>query len=78
MKAARTSGYLRDVIWNKYLRIESKAKIYKTKVRIVVTYAAETRADNSKIKQLVRTTKMDTFREMVGKTIRGRIRKKKP
>lgn len=34
MKAARVSGYLRDVVWkNRYLTTENKVKVYKTMVR---------------------------------------------
>ena len=53
---------------------ESKVKIYKTTVRPILTYAAETRADTSKTKQLLRTTEMNTLRTIVGKTRRDRIR----
>ncbi|XP_045479803.1 uncharacterized protein LOC123684554 [Harmonia axyridis] len=75
MKGARISGYLRDVTWkNKYLRTESKVKIYKTMVRPVLTYAAETRAGTSRIKQLLLTAEMSTLRNIVGKTRRDRIR----
>ena len=43
--ASMISGALRDVIWrNKFMSIESKTRIYKTCVRPIMTYAAETRA----------------------------------
>lgn len=75
MKTARTSGYLRDVIWNsRYLRIESKKKVYKTMVRPVMTYAAETGVYNSKTKQHLRITEGNTLRTMLAKTRKDRIR----
>ncbi|GJQ83541.1 hypothetical protein Trydic_g10893 [Trypoxylus dichotomus] len=49
-KASRTSGYLRSLI----LSTESKARIYKTVVRPILTYAAETRADTTKVKNMMR------------------------
>lgn len=63
MKAASVSGCLRDVAWkNRYLRTESKVKIYKRIVRPIMTYAAETRADTSKTKQLMRATEVNNLR----------------
>ena len=75
MKAAPISGCLKDITWkNKYLSLESKVKIYKTAVRPILTYAAETRADTSKTKQLLRTTEMNTLRTITGRTRRDRVR----
>ena len=75
MKGARISGYLRDIIWkNKHLSQESKVKIYRTIVRPVMTYAADTRAETSKTKQLLRTTEMNTLRTITGRTRRDRVR----
>ena len=43
MKAARISGCLYNLIWdNRYMSTDSKVRIYKTNVRPVLTYAAET------------------------------------
>lgn len=43
MKGVKISCILRDVSRkNKYLKIDNKAKIYKTIVRLVLTYGAET------------------------------------
>ena len=47
---------------------ESKIKIYKAVVRPIMTYCAETRADTTKTKQLLRTTEMNTLRAILGKT----------
>jgi len=55
-KAAKLSGCLNDTIWRyKYLRQETKMRIYKSVIRPVLTYAAETRADTSKTKQIKKT-----------------------
>lgn len=75
MKAARVSGFLRDVTWkNKYLTTESKSRIYKTMVRPIMTYTAETHVSTSRIKQMMRTTEMNTLRAIVGKTRLDRVR----
>lgn len=74
-KGARISGCLRDIVWrNKYLSVESKTKIYKTIVRPVLCYAAETRAETSRTKQLMRTTEMNTLRAIAGKSRLDRVR----
>lgn len=75
MKAARISGCLREIVWkNKYLKTESKVKIYKTAVRPIITYAAETRPDTSRTLQMMRTVEMKTLRSIQGKTIYDRVR----
>ncbi|XP_048522437.1 uncharacterized protein LOC125504463 [Dendroctonus ponderosae] len=69
-KATLISGYLRDIIWrNKHMSIGSKVRIYKTCVRPVMTYAAETRAENTTTKRLVRTTGMRVLRSVTGHTL---------
>ncbi|XP_055389920.1 uncharacterized protein LOC129618916 [Condylostylus longicornis] len=74
-KAAAISGYLRDVIWkNKYMLIENKVRIYKTCIRPILTYAAETRADTSKTKQRLRTTEMQTLRQICNYSLRDKKR----
>ena len=75
IKGAAVSGYLRDVTWkNKFMSTESKVKIYKAMVRPVMTYGAETRAETSRTKQLIRTVEMNTLRAIVGKTRLDRVR----
>jgi hypothetical protein len=75
MKAARISGCLYNLIWiNKYMSTECKARIYKTSVRPVLTYASETRAETAYSQQLLRTTEMKTIRAIQGKTLRDKIR----
>lgn len=74
-KAALISGYLRDIIWrNKYMSIESKVRIYKTCVRPVMTYAVETRAENSTTKRITRTAEMRVLRSIAGYTLRDHQR----
>ncbi|XP_044749778.1 uncharacterized protein LOC123310376 [Coccinella septempunctata] len=74
-KAARISGCLQDVIWrNKYMSTESKTRIYKTCIRPILTYAAETRAETSETKRKMRTTEMRILRTIRGITLRDRIR----
>lgn len=69
-KAATISGHLKHVIWkNKDLSIECKSRIYKTCVRPVMTYAAETRPDSAVTKRQMRTTEMKTLRAISGYTL---------
>ncbi|CAG9833287.1 unnamed protein product [Diabrotica balteata] len=66
-KAARVSGCLRETIWrNKYLITESKMKVYKTTVRPILTYAAETRTDIRKTKQQINNIEMKVLRSIAG------------
>jgi hypothetical protein len=64
IKASRISGCLNETIRsNKYLRTETKARIYKSTVRPTLTYLAETRTDTAKTRQLLELTEMETLRE---------------
>lgn len=49
---------------------EAKTRIYKTCVRPIMTYAAETRADTRKTKIILRTDEMRTLRTIAGHTLR--------
>ncbi|CAG9836503.1 unnamed protein product [Diabrotica balteata] len=63
LKAARVSGCLREITWrNKHLTTESKMKVYKTTVRPILTYAAETRTDIRKTKQQINNIEMKLLR----------------
>lgn len=76
-KAAQISGALHNIIWrNKYMSPHSKVRIYKTCVRPILTYGAETRAETNPTKQLMRTTEMKTLRAISGVTLRDRKRSK--
>lgn len=75
IKAGQVSDCLRDIIWNnKYLTVASKVKIYKACVWPILTYAAETRAETRRTKNVMRTTEMRTSRSIVGVSLRDRIR----
>ena len=58
------------------MTIESKMKIYKSTVRPITTYGAETRAETERTKQLLRTTEMKTLRSAIGVTLWDRMRNK--
>ncbi|XP_044753795.1 uncharacterized protein LOC123313132 [Coccinella septempunctata] len=74
-KASRISGALRDIIWNNaFMNKKAKVRIYKTCVRPVLTYAIETRADNKKTKNIIRTTEVKILRNISGYTLRDRKR----
>ena len=72
-KASLISGYLRDIIWrNKYMSVNNKTRINKTYVRPIMTYAIETRAENSTTKR--RTTEMRILRGVTGCSLGDHIR----
>ncbi|XP_044760217.1 uncharacterized protein LOC123317675 [Coccinella septempunctata] len=74
-RATLMSGYLRDFFWrNKYVSTRSKVRIYKTCVRPVMTYAIETRAENTATKRLLRTTEMRALRSIAGYALLDRKR----
>lgn len=73
IKATRVAGCLNEMVWrNKYMAKESKVRVYKTVVRPVLTYAAETRADTKRTKQQLRTVEMKVLRKIAGFTLRDR------
>jgi len=75
IKASKISGCLNETIWsNKYLRTEAKVRIYKNIVRPTLTYAAETRTDTAKTRQLLEVTEMKTLRRIINKTKWDRVR----
>lgn len=74
-KATRIAGCLNNTIWcNKNIGIEAKTRIYKTTVRPIITYTAETRPETSKTKRLLETTEMKVLRRITGKTLLDRER----
>lgn len=74
IKASRISGYLNDTVWsNKYLKTEPKVRIYKSVVRPVLTYAAETRSDTKKTARMLEVTEMKTLRRIAAKTMRDGV-----
>jgi len=75
IKASRISGCLNETVWsNKYLRTEAKVRIYKSIVRPALTYAAETRTDTAKTRQLLEVTEVKTLRRIINKTKWARVR----
>ena len=75
IKASRISGCLNETIWSiKYLRNEAKVRIYKSIVRPILTYAAETRTDTAKTMQMLEVTEMNTLRRITNKTKWDRAR----
>ena len=49
IQASKISGCLNETIWfNRHLRNETKVRIYKSFIRPILTYAAETRTDTAK------------------------------
>ena len=75
IKASRISGCLNETICsNKYLRNEAKVRIYKSVIRPILTYAAETRTDTSKTMQLLEVTEMQTLRRIINKTRMDKMR----
>lgn len=74
-KANRIAGCLNHAIWyNKYLRQESKLRIYKSVVRPILSYSAETRSDSVKTRQQLETSEMRVLRKIANKTLRDRER----
>ena len=74
-KGTRISGCLNNLIWrNRYMSAESRVRIYKTSVRPVLTYAAESRADTISTQQLLKKTEIRIIRTIQEKTLRDRVR----
>ena len=60
---------MNDLVWrNKYMRKETKSKIYKATERPIMTYALETSEETSKTIQMLEANKMKVLRKIVGKT----------
>lgn len=75
IKASKISGCLNNAIWsNQYLRTEAKVRVYKTVVRPILTYAAETRPNTAKTCQILEITEMKTLRRIMNVTRLDRMR----
>jgi hypothetical protein len=57
------------------MTVESKVRIYKMCIRPILTYVAETRAETSKTKRILKTAEMRTLRAARGISLKDRIRK---
>jgi hypothetical protein len=55
------------------VRNRLKIRIYRSVIRPIVTHSTEARTDNSKAKQIMKTTEMRTLRNVVGKMKAGLI-----
>jgi hypothetical protein len=76
-KTTQISGCLQEIIWQNaytYMSTESKIRIYKICMRPILTYTAETQAETSKTKQLLRSAEMRVLRNIKGVILRDRIR----
>ena len=52
VRVMRAAMHLNDAIWwSKLIRTEAKARIYKTAIRPILTYTAETQPETSKTKE---------------------------
>ena len=62
IKASKISGCLNETIWSsKFLRTEAKVRIYKTAVRQILTYTAETRTDTAKTREILEICMMKSL-----------------
>jgi hypothetical protein len=69
------SEHLKQTVWkNRYFSIDCKTKIYKICLRLAMTYGAETRAETSISKRLLRTNEMKIIRSITGHSLRERKR----
>ncbi|XP_060516976.1 uncharacterized protein LOC132696257 [Cylas formicarius] len=74
-KANKVAGCLNDVIWrNKHLKKHTKVRVYKTTIRLIMTYTAETKSDTAQTRRLLETTEMKILRRISGKTLLYRER----
>ncbi|CAG9827423.1 unnamed protein product, partial [Diabrotica balteata] len=61
-RANRAADCLNKTIWrNKNIGKETKGRIYKTVIRPIMTYAAETRPDTERTKRMLETAEMKTL-----------------
>lgn len=77
-KDARIADALGKRIWKNYhFTINSKVRIYKARVRLVMTYTVETRADIAETKIIARTNEMKVLIAITGHTLRDQSRSSK-
>ena len=71
MKARRISGCTNNLIWNnKYLTQKAKTRVYKSTVRLVMSYATDTKTDTATTQRKLQTIEMTILRKVLGKTRR--------
>ena len=62
-QTTRATKIASATIWcNKNIGIEAKSRIYKTAIRPIMTYTAETRPETAKTKRLLGTTEIKVLR----------------
>uniref|UniRef100_A0A6P7G326 Uncharacterized protein LOC114333346 n=1 Tax=Diabrotica virgifera virgifera TaxID=50390 RepID=A0A6P7G326_DIAVI len=54
--------------------METKTRIYKSPIRPIMTYTAETRADTAKTQRLLETAEMKVLRKITNHTLKDRVR----
>lgn len=64
------AGCLNNIIWkNKYIKTKVKSRIYKSAIKPLMTYTAETKPDTVQTKRLLGTNEMRILRRITGKTL---------
>ena len=72
-RAIRAAAHLNYAIWwNKHVRTEAKARIYKTVIRPTLIYAV--RSETSKTQRILEATQVKMTQRIAGKTLRDRER----
>ena len=60
-KASTLLGCLRDIVWsNSYMHTENKIKIYKTRIKQIMTNDTEVREDTNKTESMLRVAEVNT------------------
>lgn len=74
-KTNRIAGCMNGVIWNnKYLRSDTKARIYKSVLRPILTYGTEVRQETAGTRRRIQATEMRVLRRIAKKTRWDRVR----
>ncbi|KAK9881036.1 hypothetical protein WA026_014379 [Henosepilachna vigintioctopunctata] len=70
MRANKIAGSLNDLIWtNNHLNVSTKSRIYKTTLRPILTYMAETKSDSDKTTRILDKTEMKILRRITGNAL---------
>lgn len=59
-QANRVAVFLNDTIWNNYVLTEIKTKIFKTTIRLIMTYTSETDLGRTETQRLFAKAEMKT------------------
>lgn len=75
VRANKIAGCLNDSIWrNGHLNLDTKSRIYRSTIRPIMAYTAETRPDTTRTKRMLETAEMKILRRIAGKTLFDRER----